>query len=260
MQTESPSPLTPELFAENPARDARFDVKDRWIECPNLPGNDPQHQLEFFQRQMNEEVNSVEASARGLCDFPDADWELRLHLARQCSDEVRHARMYRGILERRGGFVGQFPVLNFQYRIITNCPSLVGRLAIQNRSFEAGGIDAIAFGIEEARRAGQHDIADLYEAQLADEIQHVRFANEWIRKAIQGNRRTLLEIGAALTAASTAFLEVMGKEGTEGVSYPIDAAGRRDAGFTEDEVRTEMEIHAARVRELTQAAGAPDRA
>jgi hypothetical protein len=47
--------------------------------------------------------------------------------------------------------VGQYPVLNFQYRIITQFDSLAARLAIQNRSFEAGGLDAITVGIEEAR-------------------------------------------------------------------------------------------------------------
>jgi uncharacterized ferritin-like protein (DUF455 family) len=257
MATDAHAPLTHGLFAENPARDPRFDVKDRWIECPNFPGDDPRHQLEFFQRQMNEEVNSLEASARCLTDFPTADWELRLQLARQCADEVRHARMFRRILESRGGYVGQFPVLNFQYRIITNCKSLVGRLAVQNRSFEAGGIDAIAYGINAARDCGDPEIAAMYEAQLADEVTHVRFANEWIRKAIDQNRRSVLEIGMALNAASRAFAEVMGTEGTEGVSYPIDEAGRRDAGFTPDEIRTDAEIHATRARQL--AAGDPGR-
>jgi hypothetical protein len=64
MDAVSPVPLTAELFADNPARDSRFTVKDHWIECPNLPPEHPHHQLEFFQRQMNEEVNSIEASAR----------------------------------------------------------------------------------------------------------------------------------------------------------------------------------------------------
>ena len=53
--------------------------------------------------------------------------------------------MFRRIFETRGGQVGQYPVLNFQYRIIAHIRSLVGRLAIQNRSFEAGGLDAIAY-------------------------------------------------------------------------------------------------------------------
>jgi len=234
--------MTVDLFAENPARDSRFIVKEHWVECPNLPPENPLHQLEFFQRQMNEELNSIEASARCITDFPNADWDLRMQLARQCADESRHALMYRRIVESRGGYVGQFPVLNFQYRIITKRPSLVQRLAIQNRSFEAGGIDAITYGIAAARDAGDHEIADMYEAQLADEVNHVRFANEHIRRAIQQNRRTLLEIGEALTAASIAFAEVMGKEGTEGVSYPIDAEGRLDAGFTPDEVRSAVEI------------------
>lgn len=237
------APLTPELFTEDPARDERFTVKEKWKDCPNLPGSDPMHQLEFFQRQMNEELNSIESSARCLVDFPDADWELRMEMARQCADEARHAVMFRQILESRGGYVGQFPVLNFQYRIISNCPTLIGRLAIQNRSFEAGGIDAITYGIDEARAAGDHGVAALYEAQLADEVNHVRFANEWIRKLVARNRRHVMDIGAALTMASKAFFEVMGKEGTEGVHYPIDAEGRLDAGFTLDEIKTDTEIH-----------------
>ena len=240
-----PSPTaSTALFSENPARDPRFVVKERWVECPNLPQGHPQHQLEFFQRQMNEEVNSVETSARCICDFPDAPWELRLELARQCWDESRHAFMYRKLVESRGGYVGQFPVLNFQYRIITKRPSLVERLAIQNRSFEAGGIDAITFGIAAARNGGDHEVADMFEAQLADEVSHVRFANRWIRKFIEQDRRCLLAIGEALNAAAVAFHEVMGREGTEGITYPIDVLGRLDAGFTEEEVRDTIDIQA----------------
>jgi uncharacterized ferritin-like protein (DUF455 family) len=245
MDAATPAALTPELFADDPARDSRFTVKARWSECPNLPPDHPDHQLEFFQRQMNEEINSIEASARCISDFPDAEWMLRLELARQCWDESRHALMYRRILERRGGHIGQFPVLNFQYRIITNRPSLVERLAIQNRSFEAGGIDAIRFGIAAAREAGDHELADMYEAQLADEINHVRFANEWIRTSIRHSARNVLRIGEALTAAALGFAEVMGPEATQGVSYPIDEGGRLDAGFTPEEIRAAVEIRAS---------------
>ena len=89
------STLDPALFAEGPARDARYVVKDRWRDCVNLPADDPLHQVEFIHRQMNEEVNGLECSARCISDFPDAPWELRMWLARQCADEARHARMFR---------------------------------------------------------------------------------------------------------------------------------------------------------------------
>lgn len=232
----------PALFADGPARDGRFVVKNRWVECTNLPAEDPRRQVEFFHRQMNEEMNGLESSARSLSDFPTADWGLRMCLARQCSDEARHAAMFRRILEESGGHVGQYPILNFQYRIIARCPHLVGRLAIQNRCFEAGGIDAITFGIEEARSRGETGLAEIYEAQLADEIVHVRFANEWVRSFTRTDPRSVLQIGAALTAASLAFSQVMGKEGTDGAGYPVASQGRLEAGFSPDEVKVAAEL------------------
>jgi len=228
--------MDPSLFAEGPARDPRFVVKDRWIEMWNTPPDHPLHEVEFTHRQMNEEINGLECSARGLSDFPDADWELRMWLARQCADEARHGQMFRRLLERLGGHVGQFPVLNFQYRIITKADTMIGRLTIQNRTFEAGGIDAVAAVVDQMRERGDPELTAFFDSQLADEIVHVRFANEWIRRAIRQDPRNVLRMGAAMTAAAKAFKQVMGSEGTEGVSYPTDRQGRLEAGFTESEV------------------------
>ncbi len=127
-------------FGEEPARDARFRVKQRWSECCNLSDDHPQKRTEFLHRQMNEELNSLEISARALVDFPDAPWALRLRIARQCADEARHALMFRAVMERRGGSVGAYPVLNFQYRIVCRLRTLEARLAVQNKTFEAGGV------------------------------------------------------------------------------------------------------------------------
>jgi uncharacterized ferritin-like protein (DUF455 family) len=229
-------PLDPALFADPPARDARYEVKDRWRECVNLPPEHPLHQVEFTHRQMNEEVNGLECSASCLSDFQEADWQLRMWFARQCADEARHVRMFRRRLESLGGHVGQFPVLNFQYRIITKADTLVGRLTIQNRTFEAGGLDAVASVAQQVRDSGDNALADFFDSQLADEIVHVRFANEWLRRAIRENPRELLEMSKALARAAKAFEQVMGSEGTDGAYYPTDRPSRLEAGFTEEEV------------------------
>jgi len=242
MSDDANTPLDPALFAPSPARDGRFTVAERWVDCANYPMGHPLRPIEFFHRQMNEEVDSLECSAANLRDFPDTGWDLRLALARQCADEARHAAMFRRMFEARGGQVGQYPVLNFQYRIVANIRSLVGRLAIQNRSFEAGGLDAIASGIEQARQEGDQELVELFEAQRADEIAHVRFANEAINAATRQNARSVLEIGIALAGASKAFHQVMGSEGTEGVNYPADGAARQEAGFTESEVGMAIEL------------------
>jgi Protein of unknown function (DUF455) len=242
MSNTSSQTLDPTLFAESPARDARFTVAARWVECANFPEGHPLRTVEFLHRQMNEEIDSLECSAANLRDFPDATWELRLSLARQCADEGRHALMFRRLFERRGGQVGQYPVLNFQYRIVAHIRSLVGRLAIQNRSFEAGGLDAIADGITQARKDGDEEMVALFEAQQADEIAHVRFANEFINAATTQNARSVLEIGIAMSGASKAFRQVMGEEATEGVSYQADSAARREAGFTDSEVGLAIDL------------------
>lgn len=229
------APLDPALFGEGPARDGRFAVKDVWAEMTNFSADDPESTGEFLHRQMNEEVNGLEISARNLADFPDADWELRMEMARQCWDEARHVEMFRRSFENRGVRVGQYPVLNFQYRIMTRIDSLIGRLAVQNRSFEAAGIDAIQSGIVDASaRAGQSDVAELYEAQLADELQHVRYANIWVdRLKRKHGARALLELARAVSAANRALAAVAGEAAT---AYPIDEGLRREAGFTDQEI------------------------
>ena len=240
--TEAPDALDPSLFANSPARDPRFRVVDRWRDCENLPGDHPLHHVEFTHRQMNEEVNGLECSASCLADFPDADWELRMWLARQCADEARHVRMFRRRLESLGGRLGQFPVLNFQYRIIAKADTLVGRLTIQNRTFEAGGLDAVSWVAREAEGGGDPGLAEFFESQLADEILHVRFANAWLRRTLREDPRQLLEMGKAMTRAARAFKQVMGTEGTEGIYYPTDRASRVEAGFTEEEVALDSEL------------------
>lgn len=231
--------LDPGLFAEGPARDDRFTVREVWSEMTNLPEDDPRALAEFLHRQMNEEVNGLEIAARNLADFPEADWELRMCIARQCADEARHVDMFRRVFEARGGRVGEHPVLNFQYRITTRIESLLGRLAVQNRSFEAAGIDAIQDGIAQT---DDPDLRELLDSQLADEIQHVRYANRWTAVlAERGGARAAFELARAVGQANQALSVVAGGAM---VRYPVDAELRREAGFSDGEIEAVKEFPA----------------
>jgi uncharacterized ferritin-like protein (DUF455 family) len=227
--------LDPRLFGPGPARDPRFDVKDTWSEMANLPEGHPEATREFLHRQMNEEVNGLEISAQNLADFPDAPWELRLAIARQCWDEARHVELFRRCFEARGGSVGQYPVLNFQYRLITRIDTLAGRLAVQNRSFEAAGIDAIQSSIlESSRRGGYTDLDELFDAQLPDEVQHVRYANVWVKLLMERQGpRAVLDLSRAVSQANEALRQVAGDAA---MTYPVADEIRREAGFTEAEI------------------------
>jgi uncharacterized ferritin-like protein (DUF455 family) len=247
------SASSPQSLAEPPMRDDRFVVRDRWQDCVNLPDGHEQKTLEFLHRQMNEEVDALECSARSICDFPEAPWEIRMFLARQCSDEARHALMFRALFLRRGGILGEFPVMNFQYRIICGIDSLVARLAVQNRTFEAEGIDAIQFGIGEARERGDEELAQFFEGQFADEIQHVRVANEFIQQSVKQEPRLALRVAAALSAAHRVFGEVFGETGSAVIKYLPSEQGRLEAGFAREEVDV-----AVRLAEKRRQPGKPE--
>ncbi len=225
-----------DLFGPEPARDARLDVRQRWADCVNLPDDHPDKKLEFLHRQLNEEINGLENSARCLADFPEAGWEIRMQIARQCADEARHVLIFRRILEARGGRIGAWPVMNFQYRIVNQIDNLAGRLAVQNRAFEAEGIDAIRFGIDDCAASGDAEMAALLDAQLADEIGHVRYANEWLRREIRDEPATAIRVARAITRSAEAFRAVMGEEGANVVKYLVDPEGRLEAGFLPGEV------------------------
>jgi uncharacterized ferritin-like protein (DUF455 family) len=225
-----------QFLAEAPMRDGRFVVRDRWQDCVNFAEGHEKKTLEFMHRQMNEEIDALECSARSICDFPDAPWEIRMFLARQCSDEARHALMFRSLFLRRGGVLGEYPVMNFQYRIICGIDSLVARLAVQNRTFEAEGIDAIQYAIGEAHERGDADLAQLFEGQFADEIQHVRVANEFIQESVRKEPRLALRIATALSSAHRIFDQVFGAAGSAVFKYSPSEQGRLEAGFAPAEV------------------------
>ncbi|TLY58721.1 MAG: ferritin-like domain-containing protein [Gammaproteobacteria bacterium] len=132
--------------------------------------------------------------------------------------------------------MGAYPVMNFQYRIVCRLPTLAARLAVQNKTFEAGGIDALATAVKEAADNGDQELLRLFEYQEADEIAHVRFANEYLRNAIAGNPRVALDVAAALTEASSAFAEVFGAAAHQ-IRYDVSAEARREAGFLPEEIR-----------------------
>ena len=228
--------LDPKLFGDNPARDSRFDSKDRWHELGNLPHDHPDSSNQFLTRQMNEELNATEMACRNLVDFPDADWGLRMAIARQAADEARHAVAFRRLLEARGGYLGQFKVINFQFRIMMKIPSLIGRLAVANRSFEAAGIDAIQDGIDSSKRKEDVEFTSLFDQQLADEMQHVRFANVWIKTITdREGPRAMMAVARAIAHANEAMKAIVGGDV---VFYPVSDELRREAGFTDDEIKS----------------------
>jgi uncharacterized ferritin-like protein (DUF455 family) len=231
----------------DPAREPRFTVVGTDAEMQDWPGMSDISRRERLHRHMNNECVAMEIASQALVDFPDAPWDLRLAIARQAADESRHMHILLRRFLELGGTVGEFPVSNYEWNLCGMVDNLPGRLAIENRTFEAGLIDILGQLRTTWREAGDDRTADALEAILADEITHVRFANRWIRALTEQQPRVLLQVAAAIRflravnaalAATPGEINAAGSELTAERLQPpaVYVDGRLEAGFTEEEV------------------------
>ncbi|MDZ4673570.1 MAG: DUF455 family protein, partial [Gemmatimonadota bacterium] len=170
------------VLVADPARESCFTVVQSDDELQDWPDMSEISRREKLHRHMNNETGAIEIAARCLVDFPDASWDLRMSLARQVADESRHASLLLRRLKELKGNKGDFPVANFEWGVTLMLDNLPGRLAVQNRTFEAGLIDILGTMRNRWREAGDNETAELLEGILADEVTHVRFANRWIKR------------------------------------------------------------------------------
>jgi hypothetical protein len=231
----------------DPLREDCFTVVNSDAELQEWPDMSEISRRQRLHRHMNNETGAIEIAAQCLVDFPEAPWELRMHLARQCWDESRHvAALYRRLSEI-GGRKGAFPISNFEWCVTCSLDSLAARLALQNRTFEAGELDLLGQLPAKWREVGDNRTAEVLESILADEITHVRFANQWLRRLVQDDRRVLLKIAMAVRFLSAVTAAVAPKEGEispSGMRFvkgdeklaPVNIEDRKHAEFSNAEI------------------------
>jgi uncharacterized ferritin-like protein (DUF455 family) len=215
----------------SPAREPWMRVVTDQADMVKPEEGTPAHRREMLHGDVNEEIQSLEIAAQCLADFPDAPWEIRLHLARQCWDETRHARLFLRRLLELGGRRGEFPVINQEWGVVCMFDSLVGRLAVQNRVFEGGSLDVFKQAAAVCRAWGDDATAEVMESIVPDEVQHVRFANRWFARLRAEEPRALLKAISAMSAAR-AWVAALGVR--EPHVVPVNAEDRRHAGFDLD--------------------------
>ena len=233
------------VLCADPAREQCFRVAQLDSEMQKFEsGMSEDARRERLHRHMNNEMGALEIAAQCLADFPESPWELRMQLARQAFDESRHVRALYRRLRQLGGYKGEFPIGNFEWAVTNMCDTLAARLAIQNRTFEAGQMDLLGALRQIWRSAGDETTAEVLEHILADEINHVRFANQWIRKLIQADRRLLLKVASAVRFLADTNLALSGEPGASSAETPaqqhtklgVNVEDRRHADFSDDEI------------------------
>lgn len=218
----------------SPAREACYNVVTDQAQMAKVKEGSPEHRREIMHSNVNEEIQSLELAAQTIVDFPDAEWNMRLNLARQAWDEMRHAAVFQRRLEQLGGYKGEFPIINQEWGVVCMFDNLAARLAVQNRVFEGGSLDVIAESATIwSEQWGDPESGAIFDGIGADEVEHPRFANEWLTRQRAENPKALLQAVAGMSAVQAWALALSPPELKMEHDIPVNLEDRRRAGFAE---------------------------
>ncbi len=188
------------------------------------------------------ELQALEAAGRTLWDFPDLPWEFKMNMARQCWDEARHVQVYEKLLEHVGGEVGENPENTFLFEV-SCADDPVLRVAGVNRCLEGLACDAFRSLIDYGKSVDDEVIAQAVDFVLADELTHVRFGSDWVRRFTRDDPER--------ARATRDFQHETDRRFAFGGGRSVAREERLEAGFSEEELDKLDEILAEGPRRET---------
>ena len=187
------------------------------------------------------ELQALEGAGRSLWDFPDAPWEFKMNMARQCWDEARHVQIYEKLLEHCGGTVGMFPESSFLFECAcADDPAL--RVAGVNRGLEGLACDVFRDMIRFAEKSGDEKMQQAIDYVLADELTHVRFGSEWVKEFTKNDPARFEAAQQFRRQVDKQFSFGGSRSDREDAAIRIAREDRIEAGFTEQELDELTEV------------------
>jgi uncharacterized ferritin-like protein (DUF455 family) len=187
------------------------------------------------------ELQALEGAGRSLWDFPDAPWEFKMNMARQCWDEARHVQIYEKLLEHVGGSVGMFPESTFLFECACNDDPAM-RVAGVNRGLEGLACDVFRDMINYADKIGDEKMRQAIDYVLADELTHVRFGSDWVREFTKDDPERFKKTQEFRREVDKQFSFGGSRSDREDAAIPIAWEDRKEAGFTDEELRELADI------------------
>ncbi|MCZ6784943.1 MAG: ferritin-like domain-containing protein [Proteobacteria bacterium] len=187
------------------------------------------------------ELQALEGAGRTLWDFPEAPWDFKMNMARQCWDESRHVQIFEKLLAHVGGEVGQFPESTFLFEAAC-ADDPVLRVAGVNRGLEGLACDIFRDMIEFAKLKGDKLMEQAIDYVLADELTHVRFGSEWVREFTKDDPKRAKAAKDFQREVDRQFSIGGARSAAEDAAIPIAVEERKEAGFTDQEIEELAEV------------------
>lgn len=170
---------------ERPGRPSNLPFAERRT-APAMPSGaalgDPLKRGIAHHIMANHELQACEVMAFVLLAFPEAPPEFRLGVARIIDDEQRHTRMHAERAAALGHEFGTLRVNCYIWKQTTSYRTLLDYVASLPLTFENANLDHTLEFEKHFLAAGDERGAAVLRRIHEDEIEHVRFGLEWLRK------------------------------------------------------------------------------
>lgn len=154
--------------------------------APKMPRpgalHDPQKRAVAHHILANHELQALEVMAAVLLAFPEAPPEFRRGLVHIMRDEQRHTNLHVKRAAELGLRFGELPVNDYIWAKSQAFESVLDYLAGLPLTFEGRNLDHTLEFEAAFEQAGDPESAAILRAIHRDEIGHVRFGLEWLRR------------------------------------------------------------------------------
>jgi uncharacterized ferritin-like protein (DUF455 family) len=158
-------------------------VPGRAARVPPIAGmRDPAQRARIVHALANHELQAIELFAWALLAFPDAPAAFRRGLVAILADEQRHFSLYDARLRAHGVRFGDHPVTGHFWNKLDHFETPLAFACAMGLTFEHANLDFSNDYADAARARGDAATADAIAIVHADEIRHVRFAWQWLRR------------------------------------------------------------------------------
>ncbi|MEE2675037.1 MAG: ferritin-like domain-containing protein [Myxococcota bacterium] len=181
------------------------------------------------------ELQALEAAGRTIWDFPEAPWDFKMNMARQCWDEGRHVQIFEKLMDHVGGEIGAFPESTFLFEASCHDDPVL-RITGVNRCLEGLACDVFRSLIDHGKQVDDDLMAQAVDFVLADELTHVRFGSDWTREFTKDDPERAERAREFQRETERAF-SFGGRQ--------IARAERAEAGFSEEELDEIEELAAS---------------
>jgi uncharacterized ferritin-like protein (DUF455 family) len=178
-----------------------------------------------LHRFAGHELLAVEIMAYALLAFPEAPKYFRKGLANTLKEEQEHVRLY---IERLAGLGVRFGDMPLYKHFWSHVPFLLTPLryvSVMSLTFEMANLDFAPMYRQSFARNGDESSASLMQRILEDEISHVSFGYQWLKKMKQ-NHETDWQ---AWRASAPSLLTVKRARG-----FVVNEAPRKAAGIPDE--------------------------